>query len=85
MGHAFCGPAGGSGTLHRMVMQHGAASFQRMHSSNLDTLHSLLERELWRGVPLPPSQSMPSDCDTAEIQHQCYAVGRQGSQFVCST
>lgn len=57
MGHAFCGPAGGSGSLHRLVMQHGAASFQRMHSGNLETLHSLLERELWRGVPLPPSQS----------------------------
>ena len=57
MGHAFCGPAGGAGTLHRLVMQHGAASFQRMHSGNLETLHSLLERELWRGVPLPPSQS----------------------------
>ena len=57
LGHAFCGPAGGAGSLHRLVMQHGAASFQRMHTGNLETLHSLLERELWRSVPLPPSQS----------------------------
>ena len=71
LGQAFCGPAGGASSLHRLVMQHGAASFQRMHTSNLETLHSLLERELWRSVPLPPSQS--ACCCTCQTLICCHA------------
>ena len=73
LGQAFCGPAGGASSLHRLVMQHGAASFQRMHTSNLETLHSLLERELWRSVPLPPSQSTPRPlpCTQLHLRDPC--------------
>ena len=74
LGQAFCGPAGGASSLHRLVMQHGAASFQRMHTSNLETLHSLLERELWRSVPLPPSQS--ACCCTCQSLICCHAQAR---------
>ena len=84
MGEGFCASPQAATGFRSTITSQTRGAFDQLHAANPESLHSMLDRELWRSVPLPSTSGVPRLLpwvkDPCAIFHKCEGKDEKNKQ-----
>lgn len=72
LGQGFCGSPQAVAGFRSMVTAHSRSAFEQLHAAKLDSLYSMLDKELWKSVPAPQTPGATIAHMQAPLVHSWY-------------